>query len=80
MKKLTVSEVSEATELLRMAQNYQSQIDLIAGKVTRLLGGVKDDFTTETVDQAILNDESIDWVVQEVKEWEQYWKEHKVTG
>ena len=80
MKKLTVSEVSEATELLRMAQNYQSQIDLIAGKITRLLGGVKDDFTHETVDQAILNDESIDWVVQEVKEWEQYWKEHKICG
>jgi hypothetical protein len=80
MKKLTVSEVSEATELLMMAQNYQSQIDIIAGKITRLLGGVKDDFTHETVDQAILNDESIDWVVQEVKEWEKYYKDYKICG
>jgi hypothetical protein len=80
MKKLTVSEVSEATEFLMMAQNYQSQIDLISVKITRLLGGVEDDIIHEMVDQAILNDENIDWVVEEVKYWEEYRLEHKVTG
>ena len=41
MKKMTVSEISEATELLQMAQNYQDQLDLISVKITRILGGVK---------------------------------------
>ena len=78
MKKLTVSEVSEATEFLIMAQNYQSQIDLISVKITRLLGGVKDDIIHEMVDQAILNDENMDWVVEEVQSWEKYSQELKL--
>ena len=55
MKTLQVAEVTEAMELLMMAQNYQDQIDLITGKITRLLGGVKDDIIHEIVDQAVLN-------------------------
>lgn len=80
MKKLKVSEVTEAMELLMMAQNYQSQVDLITGKITRLLGGVKDDIIHEIVDQAVLNNESLDWIIEEVKDWENYRLEHKVTG
>ena len=80
MKTLQVGEVSEAMELLMMAQNYQDQIDLITGKITRLLGGVKDDIIHEIVDQAVLNKESLDWIVEEVKDWENYRLEHKVTG
>ena len=39
MKKLTVSEVSEAIELLTAAQTFQNQVDLITAKITRLMGG-----------------------------------------
>jgi len=78
MKKLTVSEVSEATEFLMMAQNYQSQIDLISVKITRLMGGVKDDLIHELVDQAVLNKESIEWIVEEVQSWEKYTQELKI--
>jgi hypothetical protein len=77
MKKLTVSEVSEATEFLMMAQNYQSQIDLISVKITRLMGGVKDDLIHELVDQAVLNKESVEWIVEEVQYWEKYRQELK---
>ena len=80
MKKLTVSETSEATELLMMAQNYQDQLDLISVKITKILGGVKDDIIHEIVDQAVLNKESMTWIVEEVKDWEEYRLEHKVTG
>tara|TARA_S200002703_G_scaffold19517_1_gene15813 strand:+ start:140 stop:382 length:243 start_codon:yes stop_codon:yes gene_type:complete len=80
MKKLTVSEISEATELLMMAQNYQDQLDLISVKITTILGGVKDDIIHEIVDQAVLNKESMNWIVEEVKDWEEYRLEHKVTG
>jgi len=80
MKTLQVGEVSEAMELLMMAQNYQDQVDLITVKITRLLGGVKDDLIHEIVDQAVLNKESIQWVVEEIKDWEKYRQEHKVTG
>lgn len=79
MKKLTVSETSEATELLMMAQNYQDQLDLISVKITKILGGVKDDIIHEIVDQAVLNKESMTWIVEEVKDWEEYRLEHKVT-
>jgi len=78
MKKLTVSEVSEATEFLMMAQNYQSQIDLISVKITRLMGRVKDDLIHELVDQAVLNKESIEWIVEEVQSWEKYTQELKI--
>ena len=78
MKTLQVGEVSEAMELLLMAQNYQDQVDLITVKLTRLLGGVKDDVIHEIVDQAVLNKESIEWVVEEIKDWEKYRQEHKV--
>jgi hypothetical protein len=44
------------------------------------LGGVKDDLIHEIVDQAVLNKESLDWIVEEVKDWENYRLEHKVTG
>ena len=80
MKKMTVSEISEATELLMMAQNHQDQLDLISVKITRILGGVKDDVIHEIVDQAVLNKESMTWIVEEIKEWEEYKLEHKVTG
>lgn len=80
MKKLTVSEISEATELLMMAQNYQDQLDLISVKITTILGGVKDDIIHEIVDQAVLNKESMNWIVDEIKEWEEYRLDHKVTG
>lgn len=78
MKTLQVGEVTEAMELLMMAQNYQDQVDLITVKLTRLLGGVKDDLIHEIVDQAVLNKESIQWVVEEIKDWEKYRQEHKV--
>jgi len=78
MKTLQVGEVTEAMELLMMAQNYQDQVDLITVKITRLLGGVKDDLIHEIVDQAVLNKESIQWVVEEIKDWEKYRQEHKV--
>ena len=78
MKKLTVSEVSEATEFLMIAQNYQSQIDLISVKITRLMGGVKDDLIHELVDQAILNKESVEWIIEEVQSWEKYTQELKI--
>lgn len=74
----TVGEVSEATEFLMMAQNYQSQIDLISVKITRLMGGVKDDLIHELVDQAVLNKESIEWIVEEVQSWERYTQELKI--
>tara|TARA_R100000353_G_scaffold38311_1_gene30336 strand:+ start:3044 stop:3286 length:243 start_codon:yes stop_codon:yes gene_type:complete len=80
MKTLQVGEVSEAMELLMMAQNYQDQVDLITVKLTRLLGGVKDDIIHEIVDQAVLNKESLDWIVEEIKDWEEYRQEHKVMG
>lgn len=72
MKKLTVSEASEVTELLQMAQNYQDQLDLILVRITRILCGVKDDVIHEIVDQAVLNRESLVWIVEEIKDWEQY--------
>ena len=78
MKKLTVSEVSEAIELLTAAQTFQSQIDLITAKITRLMGGVKDDLIHELVDQAVLNKESIEWIVEEVQSWEKYRQELKL--
>jgi len=71
MKKMTVSEISEATELLQMAQNYQDQLDLILVRITRILGGVKDDVIHEIVDQAVLNRESLVWIVEEIKDWEE---------
>lgn len=61
-----------------MAQNYQSQIDLISVKITRLMGGVKDDLIHELVDQAVLNKESIEWIVEEVQSWERYTQELKI--
>ena len=78
MKKLTVSEVSEAMELLAVAQRCQSQIDVITAKITRLMGGVKDDFIHELVDQAVLNKESVEWIVEEVQSWEKYRQELKL--
>jgi hypothetical protein len=78
MKKLTVSEVSEAIELLTAAQTFQSQIDVITAKITRLMGGVKDDLIHELVDQAVLNKESIEWIVEEVQSWEKYTQELKI--
>lgn len=77
MKKLTVSEVSEAMELLTVAQRCQDQIDLTTAKITRLMGGVKDDFIHELVDQAVLNKESVEWIVEEVQYWEKYRQELK---
>ena len=61
-----------------MAQNYQDQLDLISVKITRILGGFKDDFVHELVDQAVLNKESIDWIVKEIKSWEKYRQELKL--
>ena len=78
MKKLTVSEVSEAMELLTVAQSCQSQIDLTTAKITRLMGGVKDDFIHELVDQAVLNKESVEWIVEEVQSLEKYRQELKL--
>ncbi len=78
MKKLTVSEVSEAIELLTAAQTFQSQIDLITAKITRLMGGVKDDLIHELVDQAVLNKESVEWIIEEVQSWEKYSQELKL--
>ena len=78
MKTLQVDEVTEASELLMMAQNYQDQVDLISVKIARILGGVKDDFIHELVDQAVLNKESIDWIVEEIKNWEKYRQELKL--
>lgn len=78
MKKLTVSEVSEAMELLTVAQRCQDQIDLTTAKITRLMGGVKDDFIHELVDQAVLNKESVEWIVEEVQSWEKYRQELKI--
>ena len=78
MKKLTVSEVSEAMELLAVAQSCQNQIDVITAKITRLMGGVKDDFIHELVDQAVLNKESVEWIVEEVQSWEKYRQELKL--
>jgi hypothetical protein len=78
MKKLTVSEVSEAMELLTVAHRCQDQIDLITAKITRLMGGVKDDFIHELVDQAVLNKESVEWIVEEVQSWEKYRQELKL--
>ena len=78
MKKLTVSEVSETIELLTVAQRCQDQIDLTTAKITRLMGGVKDDFIHELVDQAVLNKESVEWIVEEVQSWEKYRQELKL--
>ena len=78
MKKLTVSEVSEAIELLTAAQTFQNQVDLITAKITRLMGGVKDDLIHELVDQAVLNKESVEWIVEEVQSWEKYRQELKL--
>tara|TARA_Y100001973_G_C5201488_1_gene338063 strand:+ start:2923 stop:3159 length:237 start_codon:yes stop_codon:yes gene_type:complete len=78
MKELTVSEVSEAIELLSLAQISQSQIDAMTLKITRLMGGVKDDLIHELVDQAVLNKESIEWVIDEVQSWEKYSQELKL--
>ena len=78
MKELTVSEVSEAIELLSLAQISQSQIDAMTLKLTRLMGGVKDDLIHELVDQAVLNKESIEWVIDEVQSWEKYSQELKL--
>ena len=78
MKKLTVSEVSEGMELLTVAQRCQDQIDLTTAKITRLMGGVKDDFIHELVDQAVLNKESVEWIVEEVQSWEKYSQELKL--
>ena len=78
MKTLQVGEVTEASELLMMAQNYQDQVDLISVKITRILGGFKDDFVHELVDQAVLNKESMDWIVEEIKDWERYRQELKL--
>ena len=78
MKKLTVSEVSEAIELLTAAQTFQSQVDVITAKITRLMGGVKDDLIHELVDQAVLNKESVEWIVEEVQSWEKYKQELKL--
>jgi len=78
MKKLTVSEVSEAIELLTAAQTFQNQVDLITAKITRLMGGVKDDLIHELVDQAVLNKESIQWIIEEVQSWEKYSQELKL--
>jgi hypothetical protein len=78
MKKLTVSEVSEAIELLTAAQTFQSQVDVITDKITRLMGGVKDDLIHELVDQAVLNKESVEWIVEEVQSWEKYRQELKI--
>ena len=78
MKTLQVGEVTEASELLMMAQNYQDQVDLISVKITRILGGFKDDFVHELVDQAVLNKESIDWIVKEIKSWEKSRQELKL--
>jgi hypothetical protein len=60
-----------------MAQNYQDQLDLISVKITRLMGGVKDDLIHELVDQAVLNKESVEWIVEEVQYWEKYRQELK---
>jgi hypothetical protein len=78
MKKLTVSEVSEAMELLTVAHRCQDQIDLTTAKITRLMGGVKDDFIHELVDQAVLNKESVEWIIEEVQSWEKYRQELKL--
>tara|TARA_R110000824_G_scaffold139118_1_gene304088 strand:+ start:4495 stop:4731 length:237 start_codon:yes stop_codon:yes gene_type:complete len=78
MKKLTVSEVSEAIELLTAAQTFQNQVDLITAKITRLMGGVKDDLIHELVDQAVLNKESVEWIIEEVQSWEKYRQELKL--
>tara|TARA_R100000353_G_scaffold175701_1_gene146787 strand:+ start:982 stop:1218 length:237 start_codon:yes stop_codon:yes gene_type:complete len=78
MKELTVSEISEAIELLSLAQISQSQIDAMTLKITRLMGGVKDDLIHELVDQAVLNKESIEWVIDEVQSWEKYSQELKL--
>lgn len=78
MKKLTVSEVSEAIELLTAAQTFQSQVDVLTAKITRLMGGVKDDLIHELVDQAVLNKESVEWIIEEVQSWEKYRQELKL--
>ena len=78
MKKLTVSEVSEAIELLTAAQSFQNQVALITAKITRLMGGVKDDLIHELVDQAVLNKESVEWIIEEVQSWEKYRQELKL--
>lgn len=42
------------------------------------MGGVKDDLIHELVDQAVLNKESIEWIVEEVQSWERYTQELKI--
>jgi hypothetical protein len=77
MKQISVKDVTESAELLRRAQNYQEQIDLISIKITNILGGSKDDIIHEIVDQAVLNNDPIEWVIEEYIQWEEYFIKNK---
>lgn len=72
MRDISLEDSLVMDELLGKAQDAQNDVDANVLALVRQLGGVPHGIEHEIVDQAVLNKESLNWVIGEIKQWEQY--------
>ena len=63
---------SELQEHLVAAQKAQEKVDASVSRLVFLLRASKESIEHEIVDQAVLNGESLQWIIDEIKSWEKY--------
>ena len=63
---------SELQEHLLAAQKAQKKVDASVSRLVFLLRASKESIEHEIVDQAVLNGESLQWIIDEIKSWEKY--------
>lgn len=72
MKNISVEDSIVMDMLLVDAQYAQKQVDANIQALVKEIGGDADGFEHEVIDQAVLNRESLNWIITQIKEWEEY--------
>lgn len=63
---------SELHEHLVAAQKAQEKVDASVSRLVFLFSAAKESIEHEIIDQAVLNGESLQWIIDEIKSWEKY--------
>lgn len=63
---------SELQENLVAAQKAQEKVDASVSRLVFLFRASKESIEHEIIDQAVLNGESLQWIIDEIKSWEKY--------
>ncbi len=78
MKYISIEDSLVMKKLLQDAQESQKEVDANVQALVKEIGGDYHGIEHEIIDQAVLNDENLDWVIQEIKQWEQYRADLKI--